>query len=227
VTGPRRLVVTLDGPGSSGKSSVGSRAATRVGYRFCDTGVLYRGLTLLALRRGVDPADEAGITELAPLLNLITDGHERYVRLLVDGVELTSQLHSADVDRNVSAVSAVAAVRAALLPVQRRLAEAGGIVMAGRDIGSVVLPDADLKIYLQVSVEERARRRADQRGISDPAARQRIEDELRERDRIDSTRSVAPLRIPDGAVVLHTDGNTLRQSVDAVVALIEEAARGR
>ena len=226
MSAPRRLVVALDGPGGSGKSSVGARSATRLGYRFCDTGVLYRGLTLLAVRRGIDPADGAALAELAPHLQLVTDGHERYMRLIVDGSELTSELHSAGVDAAVSTVSAHAPVRAALLPVQRRLAEGGGIVMAGRDIGTVILPDADLKIYLDVSVEERARRRADQRGVTDPDGRRQIEDELRERDRLDSTRDVAPLRIPDGAVVLNTDGNTLDQTVDLVVRLVESVAHG-
>lgn len=223
---PRRLVVAIDGPGGSGKSSVGARAATLLRYRFCDTGVLYRGLTLLALRRGVDPEDTAALADLAPELELATDGHERYVRLLVDGADLTAELHSAAVDRTVSQVARHAPIRAALLPVQRRLAEGGGIIMAGRDIGSVVLPDADLKIYLDVSVEERARRRANQRGVTDRQAIERIESELRQRDIVDSTRDTAPLRIAEGAVVLNTDGNTLEQTIDAVVRLIETAARG-
>jgi len=115
-----------------------------------------------------------------------------------------------------------------LLPVQRGLAAAGGIVMAGRDIGSVVLPDADVKIYLEVSVEERARRRAEQRGeLDDANAFERIADELRSRDTIDSTRQTAPLRVPDGAVLVETDGNTLEQTVQEVVAVIRDAALGR
>lgn len=220
----RPLVVSIDGAGSSGKSTVGADAATTLGYRFCDTGVLYRGLTLLAVRRGVDPDDPVSILELVPNLNLIADGHDRYVRLVVDGADLTAELHTEAVDLLVSRVSRHAGVRAALLPVQRALAQGGGIVMAGRDIGSVVLPDADVKIYLQVSIEERARRRAEQRGeADDDTARRRIEDELHRRDGIDSSREAAPLRIPDGAIVIETDRNTVEQTVDEVVGIVREA----
>lgn len=222
----RRLVVSIDGPGSSGKSTVGAVAASRLGYRFCDTGVLYRGLTLLALRGGVDPDDPAALLELVPHVVLTPDDEDRYVRLVAHGVELTDQLHTEAVDNSVSRVSRHAQVRAALLPVQRRLAAGGGIVMAGRDIGSVVLPDADVKIYLAVSIEERARRRADQRGeAGDSAALERIEEELRMRDGIDSTREAAPLRVPDDAIVIETDRNTFDQTVAEVVGIVEEAAR--
>ncbi len=220
----RRLVVSIDGPGSSGKSTVGAVAATKLGYRFCDTGVLYRGLTLLAVRQGVDPDDPAPMLELVTQLNLMTDGHDRYVRLVVDGADLTAELHTEAVERLVSRASRHAQIRAALLPVQRRLAAGGGIVMAGRDIGTVVLPDADVKIYLEVSVEERARRRAEQRGeADDDAARVRIEDELRRRDGMDSSREAAPLRVPDGAIVIETDRNTLVQTVDRVVGIVRQA----
>jgi cytidylate kinase len=220
----RRLVISIDGPGSSGKSTVGAVAATKLGYRFCDTGVLYRGLTLLAVRQGVDPDDPVAILELVAQLNLMTDGHDRYVRLVVDGADLTAELHTEAVERLVSRVSRHAQVRAALLPVQRRLAAGGGIVMAGRDIGTVVLPDADVKIYLEVTVEERARRRAVQRGeADDESARRRIEDDLRRRDGIDSSREAAPLRVPDGAIVIETDRNTLDETVAQVVGIVREA----
>jgi cytidylate kinase len=221
----RPLVVSIDGPGGSGKSTVGARAAQRLGYRFCDTGVLYRGLTLLVLRRGADPDDEAAVLALVPHLELSADAQGRYVRLIVDDVELTSELHTEAVDNLVSRVSRHAQVRAALLPFQRRLAAGGGMVMAGRDIGSVVLPDADVKIYLQVSVAERARRRAAQRGeAGDAGALARIEDELQRRDGIDSTREAAPLRIPAGALVIDSDDNTLGQTVALVVAAVRQAA---
>lgn len=224
---PRRLVVSIDGPGSSGKSTVGALAAKRLGYRFCDTGVLYRGLTLLAVRGGVDPDDEDGVLALVPHLDLRADDDGRYVRLFADGTDVTADLHTEGVDRLVSRVSRHARVRSALLPFQRGLASGGGIIMAGRDIGSVVLPDADVKVYLNVSVEERARRRAQQRGeLDDPAAMELIEAELRRRDSIDSTRAAAPLRIPDGATVIDTDDNTLVESVERVVRVVEQAVNG-
>jgi cytidylate kinase len=225
--GPRRLVIAVDGPGGSGKSSVGARAASRLGYRFCDTGVLYRGLTWLAVRQAADVDDAASLLPLVPRMELAPDAQERYVQLLVDGGDVTAELHTADVDRHVSQVSRHAEVRAALLPIQRGLAAGGGIIMAGRDIGTVVLPDADLKVYLDVSIEERTRRRALDRGVAgDETAEARIAAELRRRDGIDSTREAAPLRIPPGAVVIRTEGNTLEQTVDAVVELIRQAATG-
>ena len=159
-------------------------------------------------------------------MQLTPDESERYVRLKVGDREVTDELHTAAVDREVSRVSRHADVRARLLPVQRALAAPGRIIMAGRDIGSVVLADADLKIYLDVSIDERARRRAQERGIeADESAVRQIEDELRRRDGIDSTRKTAPLRVPDGALVIRTDGNTLEQTVDEVVAAIKRRER--
>jgi len=220
------LVVSVDGPGGSGKSSVGRSAAGRLGYRFCDTGLLYRGLTWLALDRGVDPDDAAGLVPLVPELELAPDDAQRYVRLRVGDVDVTHELHTAEVDRDVSRVSRHASVRAALLPIQRALAATGRIIIAGRDIGTIVLPDADLKLYLDVSIEERARRRAAERGVAtDPRALEQIEAELRLRDGIDSTRTTAPLRVPDGATIIRTEGNTLEQTVRIVVAAIRQRAR--
>lgn len=215
------LVVTIDGPGGSGKSTVGAKAAEQLGYRFCDTGVLYRGLTWLAMQRGVPSTDPGALVALIPHMELAPDEQGRYVRLLAERREVTDELHTAEVDREVSSVSQHAAVRAALLPVQRALAAPRRIIMAGRDIGSIVLPDADLKLYLDVSVEERARRRAHERGLaSDARALAQVAEELRRRDEIDSTRSASPLRVPDGAKRLPTDGNTLDQTVARVVEII-------
>jgi cytidylate kinase len=155
------------------------------------------------------------------MVELAPDAQQRYVHLLVDGREISDELHTPEVDLLVSRVSQHASVRARLLPIQHALAAGGRIVMAGRDIGTVVLPDADLKIYLDVSIAERARRRAAERGLGDdPLAVAQIEEELRRRDGIDSNRKTAPLRKPDGAVVIDTDGFTLEQAIDAVVAQI-------
>ena len=159
---------------------------------------------------------------------LAPDEAQRYVHVLVEGQEITDQLHTAEVDREVSRVSRHQEVAGRLLPLQRALAAGGRMVMAGRDIGTVVLPDADPKIYLDVSIEERARRRAAERGVAaDPAAVAQIEAELRRRDGIDSTREAAPLRIPKDAVVINTDGNTFEQTVEQVVAAIREREQGR
>lgn len=221
------LVVSLDGPGSSGKSSAGARAALELGYRFMDTGVLYRGLTRLALDRGVSPTDVPGLIAMVPELQVVPDeqGQLRHVR--VGEVDITDRLHTPDVEASVSQVSQQPQVRGALLPVQRALARDGRIIMAGRDIGTVVLPDADLKLYLDASVEERARRRAQERGLAEgSAAARELEEELRRRDRIDSTRKTAPLRVPEGAALIGADNNQVEDTIREVVDLVRARERG-
>jgi cytidylate kinase len=221
---PRRLVIALDGPASSGKSSVGAAAAARIGYRFCDTGLLYRALTWLALRRGAPLDDVETLVALVPAVTLRADADGRMAHVLVDGEDVTADVRSPEVDGHVSEVARHGPVRAALLRAQRALAAEGGIVMAGRDIGTVVLPDADLKLYLDASAEERARRRAIERGLDPggPEAHQ-ILAALRRRDAVDSTRTVAPLRIPADAVIVQTDGAEFAQTVERVIAAIRAA----
>lgn len=227
------LTVALDGPSSSGKSSVGAAAALELGYRFCDTGLLYRAATFLALERGVVPdedgADSDALVALVPEIDLVADANGRLAHVSVHGIDVTDEAHTSRVDEAVSAVSRVPALRTALLERQRALAaEAGGIIMAGRDIGTVVLPDADLKIFLDASPEERARRRAEERGFAadSPDARE-ILAQLRRRDGLDSSRAVAPLRAPADAVHIVTDGNRFEETVAAVVTAIRAAEARR
>ena len=219
-----RLRVALDGPGSSGKSSVGGSAARVVGYRFCDTGLLYRAVTWLAEDRGVPVDDPTGLVRLVDEVELAPDDEGRLARVMVDGRDHTDDVRSPAVDSAVSSVSAVPEVRDALLARQRTIAEAGGIVMAGRDIGTVVLPDAELKLYLDASVGERARRRAEERGL-DPESQeaQEILEALRRRDHLDATRAVAPLRVASDARIITTDGNEFEDTVAAVVGAIRDA----
>jgi CMP/dCMP kinase len=225
------LIVALDGPGSSGKSSVGAAAALRLGYRFCDTGLLYRAATWLALERHIRPdSDGIGsveIVRLVPEIALVADGDGRLAHVSVDGVDVTDEVHTPRVDDAVSSVSAIPELRSALLERQRALAsEPGGIIMAGRDIGTVVLPDADLKVFLDASVEERARRRAEERSIDPDSPEARfILAQLRRRDGLDRQRAVAPLRPAEDAAHIVTDGNRFEQTVDAVVAAFDAAER--
>ncbi len=221
------LVVALDGPASSGKSSVGAAAAAALGYRFCDTGLFYRAVTWLAMERSVGRSDAAGLVPLVREVTLVADDDGRLGRVVIGGTDVTTRVREARVDRQVSEVARVAGVRTALLRRQRDLAKGGGIVMAGRDIGTVVLPDADLKIYLDASAEERARRRAEERGLDPdgPEARA-VLDELRRRDALDASRPVAPLRAAPDAVVIGTDGNTFAETVEAVSAAIRAAETG-
>jgi cytidylate kinase len=220
----RKLIVALDGPGSSGKSSVGAAAALACGYRFCDTGLLYRAVTWLALARGLSASYPHAIRGLVDEVDLAPDEAGRLARVVVDGVDHTAEVRGPAVDAAVSAISAIPELRLALLERQRVLAARGGIVMAGRDIGTVVLPDADLKIYLDASVEERARRRTEERGL-DPTSDEAmaILDALQRRDRLDSTRAVAPLRPATDARIIATDGNTFEETVDAVAGAIMDA----
>lgn len=223
------LVVAIDGPASSGKSSVGAAAATALGYRFCDTGLLYRAVTWLSIERGIDPDDPDRTAELVALVaevELAEDDRRRLDRVIVDGIDRSADVRTAIVDARVSAVSRVAKLRAALLERQRALARDGAIIMAGRDIGTVVLPDADLKVFLDASAEERARRRAIERGI-DPSGPEAAEilDQLRRRDHVDSTRSVAPLAAAADAIHVATDGKTFEETIEAVVAVVRALER--
>jgi cytidylate kinase len=221
----RRLAVALDGPGSSGKSSVGAAAAAQLGYRFCDTGLLYRAVTWLAEQRGVEVDDPVALSALVGQVELTPDDAGRLARVLVDGVDHTDDVRSPAVDSAVSAVAAVPELRDALLAWQRAMAADGGIIMAGRDIGTVVLPDADLKIFLDASVGERARRRTEERGL-DPDGREADEIliALRRRDQLDRDRPVAPLRPATDARIISTDGNTFEDTVETLVNAIEDAA---
>ncbi len=224
----RGLVVALDGPGSSGKSSVGAAAAAELGYRFCDTGLLYRAVTWLAEHRGVEVDDPVALSALVDEVELAADEKGRLSRVLVDGVDHTDDARGPAVDAAVSTVSAVPELRTALLARQRDLAEDGGIVMAGRDIGTVVLPHADLKIFLDASVEERARRRTHERGLDlDGPEAEEIEAALRRRDELDRNRAVAPLRPATDARIIVTDGNRFQDTVAAVANAIRDVEARR
>jgi cytidylate kinase len=216
--------VAVDGPSSSGKSTVGTEAARRLGYRFCDTGLLYRAVAWLAHERGVGPSDITGLIPLAEEVQLLGDarGRLRYVRAA--GQDVTAQVRGPDVDRIVSDYAKVPELRTALVPRQRSLTKGGGIIMAGRDIGTVILPDADVKVFLHASPEERARRRAAQRHLQAGSGKAgAILDDMRRRDAIDSSREAAPLRAAEDAIVFETDGNTFAQTVSLVVRTIRAA----
>lgn len=220
------LIVSLDGPASSGKSTVGGAAAVRLGYRFCDTGLLYRALTWLALERGTALDDGDALAALVSDVVLAPNDHGGLTRVTADGRDVTTAVHETPVDRHVSQVAQHPAVRAALQPVQRAIAAPGRIIMAGRDIGTAILPDADLKLYLDVSVEERAERRIAQRALDprSPAADAVLAD-LRQRDALDSQRAVGPLRVPADAVIVRSDGRTFDHTVRSVVARVRAAER--
>ena len=221
-------MIAIDGPAGSGKSTVGARLAKHLGYLYFDSGVMYRAVTFIALKRSIPIADEAAITRLAEDINIdvlpVTDTSDRAYDVLVDGVEVTWEIRRPEVEAKVSVVSAYPGVRRALSAQQRRIGLRGRIVMVGRDIGTVVLPEADLKVYLDASVEERAHRRyteLQERG--EPVPLSSILESIRMRDRIDSTREIAPLRPANDAVIIDTDHLQIDEVFERVKALALKA----
>ncbi len=217
-------IIALDGPAASGKSTLGRTLADSLGYLFFDTGVMYRAITWIALQRDLNLRDEALITELAQKAQIDirppskADG--RACDVIIGDKDVTWDMRDGEVDANVSVVSAYAGVRQALSEQQRRIGMRGRIVMVGRDIGTVVLPEADLKIYLDASAEERAKRRFDEiiaRG--EKADYDEILRKVIERDRIDSTRAVAPLRPADDAIIIDSDKMNAEQVLARVMEL--------
>ncbi len=204
---------------------MGTRVARALGYRFVDTGSMYRAITLAALQRQLDLEDARALSDLARDVAIAlepgpADAPEAS-RVLVDGADVTDRLRSAEVGGAVSLVSRVPAVRRAMVALQRELAAQGGLVMAGRDIGTVVLPDASLKVYLDASPGERIRRRHDELAAGGrEVPLDAVREELARRDAIDSSRSVSPLRPADDAVVIDTDHLSLDEVVERILSLV-------
>ena len=225
---PAVRIIAIDGPAGSGKSTVAQRLAQRLGYLYFDTGVMYRAVTLAALRGGVSVGDEQAVDALARRVTIDvrppSQGDGRQYDVVLDGLDVTWELRSPQVDATVSQVSMYAGVREAMSARQREIGLRGAVVMVGRDIGTVVLPEADLKVYLDASVEERARRRWHE-AMTRGEAVMSYEDVLqamRERDRMDSTRQVAPLRAASDAIVL----DSTEMDVEKVVARVLAMAAG-
>lgn len=219
------LVITIDGPAASGKTTLGKRLADRLGYLFFDTGVMYRAVTWAALQCGIPIDDELAITCLAEHVQIDilppsqSDG--RGYDVFLDGEDVTWEIRRPQVDANVSPVSAYPGVRQVLTIQQRRIGLRGHVVMVGRDIGTEVLPEADLKIYLDASAKERARRRYMERiARGESADLDAILAIVRERDWIDSTRAVAPLRPAEDAVIVDTDNLDADQVLENVLHLV-------
>jgi len=219
-------IIAIDGPAASGKSTLGRRLADSLGYLFFDTGVMYRAVTWITLQRGVEVEDETAVTDLAETVKIDVcppskeDG--RACDVLADGIDITWETRTTEVEANVSPISTYRGVRRALASQQRRIGLRGRVVMVGRDIGTVVLPEADLKIYLDASAEERAGRRYTEiinRGGK--ASYEQILAGVRTRDEIDSTRVFSPLQAAGDAVILDSD----KLTADVVFAKVEALCR--
>lgn len=221
--------ITIDGPAASGKSTVAEALAQKLGYLFFDTGVMYRAVTLAVMERLGSAADEDAVSNIARQVKIDVcppsqaDGRTNDVCL--DGEDITWKIRSSIVNANVSPVSAYAAVRAEMTAQQRAIGQRGRVVMVGRDIGTVVMPDAKLKFYLDASAEVRAQRRYDEvrkRGENDTY--EDILASIRQRDVIDSTRAVAPLRPADDAIIINTDSLTKEEVLALLLAYCQEGS---
>ncbi|WP_395311279.1 (d)CMP kinase [Mycobacterium sp. AMU20-3851] len=220
------LTIALDGPAGTGKSTVSRGLARALGLRYLNTGAMYRIVTLAVLRAGVDLADEHRVAEVADGVDLAVGYDPDEDRAFLAGEDVSQEIRGDEVTGAVSAVSAVPAVRARLVELQRHLsAEDGGVVVEGRDIGTVVLPDADVKIFLTASAEVRAQRRNVQNiatGIGD--AYEAVLADVRRRDHLDSTRAVSPLRPAEDAVIVDTSDMNEAEVIAHLQELVQQRA---
>jgi cytidylate kinase len=219
------MIIAIDGPAGSGKSTVARGVAKRLGFTYLDSGAMYRAVTLLALEQGTDLDDAEALRQLAAGASIeLREREHDYVQVVLNGRDVSEQIREPRVTGASSRIAAHAQVRAALLEKQRALIANGDHVVEGRDIGTVVAPGAELKIFLTADADERARRRAselERRGLVADAGE--VKAAIEQRDELDSTRSAAPLRTAEDAVKLDTTGLDAEQVIDRVVALVESA----
>lgn len=216
----KKLVVAIDGPAAAGKSTVAKMVAKKIGATYIDTGAMYRAVTYFALSQNIDPKDESAVVSLLPKLKLDIKEDER---IFLNGTDVTKQIRSIEVNDNVSYVASYKDIRLALVDIQRKMSESNSVVMDGRDIGTYVLPNADIKIFQVASVGTRALRRYKEnisKGIQ--CELEDIEIGLKKRDHIDSTRTFAPLKPADDSIVLDTSNLSIEEAVDAVIEIIKK-----
>jgi cytidylate kinase len=220
VTCRRDPVITIDGPAGAGKSTAAREVARRLGFRLVDTGALYRALAWALTQAGVSSEDEAGVEALLARTTVELAGG----RVLVNGRDVTAEIRTLDIAMVTSRLTALRAVRDKMTPLQRRHAAAGGVVLEGRDTGSVVCPDAEVKIYLDADLAERARRRRDELAAGGlPADYERVKAEVALRDRQDMERELAPLRKPAGAVTVDSTALSPEAVVQRILEAVEQA----
>jgi cytidylate kinase len=212
------LRVALDGPAGAGKSTVAKRVAKALGLTYVDTGAMYRAITWKALQQGIEPTDEQTLTDLANQVRIEFKPTETGQDVFLDGVDITEAIRSLEVTNAVSAVSAVSGVREAMVDLQRDIARRTGVVMDGRDIGTVVLPDADVKIWLTASVEERAQRRYQElTGKGQTVDYEQLKLDIARRDEYDSSREHSPMKKAEDAVEVDTTGLSIDQVIDRIL----------
>ena len=221
-----RLTVAIDGPAGAGKSSAARLVAKRLGYLYIDTGAMYRAFTWAMLQEKIDIGDAEAVRALTERIDIRLELLEDKCRVFVGEREVTDAIRTQDISSRVSSVSALAVVREKLVQLQRNMAEGGGVILDGRDIGTVVLPKADLKIFLTASVESRARRRYLE--VQAKGGTETLEDiaaSIASRDDMDSRRAVSPLRQADDAILLDNSELNLEETADAITDLIQQRCR--
>jgi len=218
-------LIAIDGPVAVGKSSVGLRLANKLGYIFFDTGMIYRAFTWKVLKSGISPEDEQNLCHLATTTDFdFIPSEQGAISLFVDGEDVSAKLLCVEIEELVALIAKVAGVRKAMVSQQRKLAERGKVVMAGRDIGTVVLPWAELKIFLAASTEERARRRhRELLGRGENSSLETVLTDLKKRDELDINRTISPLKPAEDATIINTENLSLEQVVDKICTLAVNA----
>lgn len=222
----KKIAIAIDGPAAAGKSTVAKKVAEQLKYTYIDTGAMYRAVTYLALRQGVNLASEEALAKIVELIELELSHTENGQRVRVNGKDVTEEIRSDEVTQNVSEVAAHGVVREALVKQQRLMAEKRGVVMDGRDIGTQVIPDAEIKIFMIASVEERAERRYNENKAKgfEPDLDQ-LKDEIRKRDQHDQERIVSPLIKADDAIELDTTSMSIEQVTELILEIIQEKVK--
>ena len=214
----KKLVIAIDGPAASGKSTSARLVARALNYLYVDTGAMYRAVTLKVLRRGIDPEDELRVGEVARLARIDLKTGLEGLGVFLDEEDVTEEIRSADVTRSVSAVSRIRGVREAMVRLQRNIGSIGGVVLEGRDIGTIVFPNADLKIFMVATLDVRVRRRLDELCASGMQVQPDVlREEIKRRDELDSTRDESPLMRAADAIELDTSRLTIDEQVEFVI----------
>jgi len=220
------LIIAIDGPSGAGKSTLAKRLARELGFIYLDTGAMYRALALKVLRQGVDLADDARLARLVESIEIDLQENNGTLEVLLDGINVADEIRTPEVSQLASKVSALKIVRARMLDLQRGMGKRGSVVAEGRDIGTVVFPNAEVKIFLDASAEERARRRcAELRAAGRPADLSETLREMEERDKRDSERDLAPLRMADDALRIDSSNASADSVAAQVLAKIRNSAR--
>ncbi|WP_138492976.1 (d)CMP kinase [Paenibacillus pinistramenti] len=214
-----KINIAIDGPAGAGKSTVARMVAGALGYIYVDTGAMYRAVTLRMLQLGIPPEDEEKVLQVAQKLVIELQPGEFGQKVLLDGADVTESIRSSDINANVSRYAQIEGLRALMVSLQRQMALRKGVVMDGRDIGTTVLPDAEVKVFMTAAVEERARRRFQELKNPESTSLEKLTRDIAERDRLDAEREISPLRQAEDAVLLDTTRMSITEVSEAIVRL--------